>query len=119
MTESYCPSMKYCSYQHGDPHSTGFSSNSENDTRSSNCCCYSNYNNCSCDHLNDDFCCDSCIENCTDRFCGHCSENTRENISTVIIYCVLMALYIFFIYVVIKIIHFLYKSSHIWKITLT
>ena len=118
MTESYCPSMKYCSYQHGDPHSTVFSSNSENDTRSSKCCCYSNYNNCSCDHLNDDFCCDSCIEKCTDRFCGYYSENTRENISTAIIYTVLMALYIFFIYVVIKIIHFLFKSSHIWKITL-
>lgn len=113
MTESYYRSMNYCSYQHDDPHP--ISSNSENETRSLNCCC--NYNECFCEHFNDDFCCDNCIENCTDRLCGQYSENTRENISTVIIYIVLMTIYIFFIYVVIKIIIFLYKSSHIWKIT--
>lgn len=108
--------MHYCSYQQGDPHS--ISSNSEYDTRSLNCCCNSsNYNECLRDHFNEDYCCDSCIEKCTDRLCGYCSENARENISTVIIYIVLMTLYIFFIYVVIQIIHFLYKSSHIWKST--
>ena len=44
--------MNYCSYQHDDPHP--IRSNSENETRSFNCCC--NYNECFCDHFNDDFC---------------------------------------------------------------
>jgi len=116
--------MHHCSYQHDDVNAG--SSNVQNGTHESSCCCpelncysccccnYDNYYEDFCNDSYDNFYCDNCIEKSTDKLCGQCSEHTRENISTIIIYIVLMTFYILFIYVIIKIVHFVYKSSYIW-----